>query len=236
MKSMRIAGMVAVMVCLAMMASSGHAQEEVKEVCFVYFTADCPNCWIADGYVDNVRSGQDRVVVIIYNVDDPTVNMDVLNAYKEKYHVDFNRPLVLFGVYDAYRGMDDIRLGLQKRVDYLFTQNGNECPLVDGTTVAATNLDAGSLPGEPEIKEIPWEGPGSDVPATEPDGEEPGNNVTESPGVVSVPELFSDFGNYVSDPENLDSVIIISVLAAIICALVAVYFIGKRKRGWTKRI
>ena len=200
-----------------------------QEVCFVYFTADCLNCYVADSHVESVKTSSNKVVVIKYNVDDPSVNMNVLNAYKDTYQVDFNRPLVLFGMYDALRGMDDIRVGLQERVDYLLTQEGNVCPLVDGTFTDPATIDDVSLPGEPEILVIvtPKE-PDANVTDNRTGEESPEEQEPQEAPLYPEPLKFiEDVEEYVKEPENFFTLMI--VVFVIIFA--AVGFIMYKFRG-----
>ena len=216
----------------------GITSQETNDVCFVHFTEqDCPNCLTIDVFIQNLTQIYNNTMIITYDLSVPG-NEQVFNLYAQKYGIYRYMPAVLFGKYDFFISMDDIRAGLEKRIIYFTGQDGNECPMVDGTTSPPSDVGEGSdLPGEPaviagdQVGQIPQDDGEGDIITPEEDdqGENEGNQIIGMDDITNIIEN-------ITNPQDTEDYLIIAAIIIVVIVVIALVIAKKgRKRRKGKK-
>ncbi|MBN2042197.1 MAG: hypothetical protein JW754_00160 [Candidatus Aenigmarchaeota archaeon] len=209
--------------------------QETNDVCFIHFTEqNCPNCLTIDAFMENMTQIYNNTMVITYDLSLPG-NEQVFNLYRQKYGIYRYLPSVLFGKYDFLISMDDIRAGLEKRIIHFTTQDGNECPMVDGTTTPPNDIGEGTdLPGEPaviagdQVGEIPQDSGEEYIIPGDEEGKENGGNQ-----IIGIDDITNAIEN-ITNPQSMEDYLIIAAIF-IIVILFIVLVIVKMGKGRKKR-
>ncbi|MBW1791750.1 MAG: hypothetical protein JRJ14_05705, partial [Deltaproteobacteria bacterium] len=128
------------------------SDQQGETLCAVYFTGiGCPVCAKTDPAVliDLLKS-QPNLIVIEYEVYQQQENASLILKYDENYDCGIRIPVVILGKRQVARGKKIIPL-LDRTAGKL---KGNNCPLIDGSSMDFPELDIRSLPGKPKI----WKG------------------------------------------------------------------------------
>lgn len=154
-----------------------YAGAQNSQVCLVYFTrSDCDDCGMIDTHLDGLINEYSNILTVIkYNIEISQENMDVFGAYRNRYGLPSETPMVLFGADNYLVGMDDIYAESEIRIIDFIVKNGTNCPLESGY-VAPSQLNPVNIPGEFEIFES------TGVEETEGDPGEGGNQSDRETG------------------------------------------------------
>ncbi len=220
-----------------LLIAPGIMSQETNDVCFIHFTEqNCLNCLTIDEFIQNMTQIYNNTMVITYDLD-VQGNEQVFDQYRQKYGIYRYIPAILFGKYDFFISMDDIHAGLEKRIIYFTSQDGNECPMVDGTSSPPSDVGEGSdLPGEPaviagdQVGEIPQGNEEEDNAIPE------GDNQEENEGIPVIG--MDDINNVVesiTNPQDIEDYMIIAVIIIIIIVVISLVIAKKRKRRKGKK-
>ncbi len=234
---MRSAFMVSVFITLVILSYPALSQEESTYVCFVHFTEqDCPNCRAIDSFIENMTDKYNNTLVITYDLDVPG-NGEIFDLYSQKYGIYRYMPAVLFGEYDFFVSMDDIKAGLEKRIIYYTERQGNECPSVPEPPPPPPGYSTGEeLPGSPvvtggEPAVAEWQKRDTGPPAGEDEGAvSDEDNAVPPPGPAEIMEM-------ITSPEDTADYFSLAfvILVVVVAAGVAVKGLRSRKGGRKKR-
>ncbi len=148
MKKLTVAVLAVLLYAMLMPAVS--AQETV---CGVYITGiGCPHCARADPVLlEQFVNEYPNLVIIEYEIYQQSGNAPLLYTYHENYNTSIlGVPGVIFSHEENIIGDTPIINNARALIENL-SENGNPCPLPDGTTAGFDSLDIGSLPGKPKI-------------------------------------------------------------------------------------
>lgn len=127
------------------------AQTQENQYAFaVYFTGiGCPHCAKTDPVVlgELLKENPD-LIIAEYEIYQQPSNAPLLYEYDSQYKTGLGIPLILFNKDNFLRGdapiLDNIKVMLGK-------VEGNNFPLIDGSSTQFINLDITKLPGQPKI-------------------------------------------------------------------------------------
>lgn len=224
------------LISLMFMMYPAYAQEGSPEnVCIVYFTnVDCANCQVTDDFIFNVIEPEYNVnfIVIEYDIYNPQENGPVADEYVNNYNLPNRIPLVLIGPDYFFVGMDDIRVGLGDAVEYLVTQEGNNCPMADGTTKPWEDIVVEELPGSPQVTEVPSDGVPGEMPPEDTEQKEDvdrGEDETET----FIPDIGGAIQSMIKDvveSEHFYDWLIVTAAFIILIFGVSLLFVRKKVR------
>jgi hypothetical protein len=210
-----------IMVILTSVLISNSAySQDVHEVCFAYFTGpNCYNCPETDSYIyDTIIPGHNNIVVMVFDIGNPAHDA-IMDQYVTNYGIYKRIPTVVFGKYDFFVTMDDIAMGLEKRIDYFSERQGNRCPISDGSSVPSSNLGPGAtgkIEGNPGVYIDTEEGNTEEVDESV---EEP---ITENP-IEQVSHAVEKGLEKISGSTGIDAnILMIVIIAVVIIVIIAI--------------
>lgn len=221
-------------ISLMFMTYPVNSQEGAPEnVCIVYFTnVDCANCQVTDDFIFNVIQPEFNVnfIVIEYDIYNPEDNGPIAEEYVNNYNLPNRIPLVLMGPNYFFVGMDDIRVGLRDAIDYLMIQEGNNCPLADGTTKPWEDIHVEELPGSPQVTEVPSAGAPGEMPP-EDTGQKEDVEGVENKTETFIPDIGGAIQSMIKDvveSEHFYDWLIVTAAFIVLIFGVSLLFVRKR--------
>ena len=125
-------------------------QEDAKTTCMVYFTGiGCPHCAKTDPVIfGELLNENPNLIIIEYEIYQQRLNAPLLYEYNSPYKTGLGIPLIIFNKEEHLIGDAPILKDIKEMVK---KNDGNGCPLIDGSSSDFKELDIATLPAQPKI-------------------------------------------------------------------------------------
>lgn len=147
----KISGLLIAVLIVALI-SAPQASGADEPTCTVYFTGiGCPHCAKADPFLlKEMTQKYPDLIIIEYEIYQEQSNAQIMYNYNTNYETGLGIPLIIFGS-EFIVGDNPI---LNNFEGVLSGLTGNDCPLVDGSSLDFSGIDMNELPGNFKV----WRG------------------------------------------------------------------------------